>query len=55
LVVTGADVLVGILDTLLKRGHVAPVLPMLSPEVVGVSTGENEGRNDATRNEVSVF
>ena len=45
--VAGADVLVGVLDTLLEGGHVRPVLPMLVPEVVGVEAGEEEGRGDA--------
>lgn len=44
--VAGADVLVGVLGTLLKRGHVRPVLPMLVPEVVGVHSRENESRGD---------
>ncbi len=42
-----ADVLVGILDTLLEGRHVRPVLPMLVPEVVGVEAGEEEGGGDA--------
>ncbi len=44
--VAGADVLVGVLDALLKRGHVRPVLPMLVPEVVGVQAGEDESGGD---------
>ena len=46
--VAGADVLVGVLDALLERGHVRPVLPMLVPEVVGVQAGEEEGGRDGT-------
>lgn len=46
LVVLGADVLEGVLDALLEGRHVRPVLPMLSPEVVGVQAGEEEGRGD---------
>jgi len=45
--VAGADVLEGVLDALLQRGHVRPVLPMLSPEVVSVEAGEEEGRDAA--------
>ena len=46
-VVAGADVLVGVLGTLLEGGHVRPVLPMLVPEVVGVEAGEDKGGGDA--------
>lgn len=46
-VVLGADVLVGILDALLQRGHVRPVLPMLVPEAVGVDSGEQEAGEDS--------
>lgn len=45
-VVLGADVLVGVLDALLQRGHVRPVLPVLGPEVVGVGAGEDQDGND---------
>jgi hypothetical protein len=49
LVVLGADVLVGVLNTLLQRRHVAPVLPMLIPEPVGIGTCEDEaGSNTAS-------
>jgi hypothetical protein len=41
-VVLGADVLVGVLNALLQRRHVVPVLPMLVPEVIGVDGGENQ-------------
>lgn len=40
------DVLVGVLGTLLERGHVRPVFPVLSPKVVGVDTSGNQDRND---------
>jgi hypothetical protein len=46
--VPGADVLVGILDALLQRGEVRPVLPVLVPEVVGVQAGEEEGGRNGT-------
>lgn len=36
--VLGADVLVRVLDTLLQRRHVAPVIPMLVPQNVRVDT-----------------
>lgn len=45
--VAGANVLVGVLSALLKRGHVRPVLPMLVPEGVGVEAGQEEGGGDA--------
>jgi hypothetical protein len=45
--VAGADVLEGVLDALLERGHVRPMLPMLVPEVVGVGAGEDEAGGDA--------
>ena len=34
-----ADVLVGVLDTLLQGREVGPVLPVLVPQVVGVDAG----------------
>jgi len=43
--VLGAHVLVGVLDALLKRGHVAPVLPVLLPEDVGVDATTDQGGN----------
>lgn len=43
-----ADVLVRVLGTLLKRGHVFPVFPVLVPEVVGVETTTNQARNHGT-------
>ena len=46
-VVLGTDVLVGVLGTLLQRGHVAPVLPVLGPQVVGVQATTNEAGNDS--------
>lgn len=42
------DVLVGVLGTLLERGHVLPVLPVLVPEVVGVDAAADQARNDGT-------
>lgn len=44
--VLGPDVLVGILDALLEGREVAPVLPMLVPEVIGVQAGEEDARRD---------
>lgn len=49
LVVLGPDVLVRVLGALLQRRHVAPVLPVLAPEVVSVSTGEGHDRGDAAK------
>jgi hypothetical protein len=46
--VLGPDVLVGVLDALLERGHVAPVLPVLVPEVVGVVAREDDAGGDTT-------
>ena len=43
--VLGADVLVGVLDALLQRGHVRPVLPVLVPQVVRIDTGTNQARD----------
>ena len=49
LVVLGADVLVRVLNTLLQRRQVAPVLPMLIPEPVGIGASEDEaGSNTAS-------
>lgn len=47
-VVLHADVLVGVLGTLLERGHVLPVLPVLLPEVVGVDATANQAGDDGT-------
>lgn len=44
-VVLRPDVLVRILDALLKRGLVGPMLPMLIPQPPGIDTTENERRN----------
>ena len=52
-VVLGADVLVRVLDALLQRGLVAPVLPMLGPQVVGVGGGEEDAGEDTTTSPVS--
>lgn len=46
--VAGADVLVRVFDTLLKRGHVAPVFPMLVPQHVGVGRREAESGDAGT-------
>lgn len=43
LVVLGADVLVRVLGALLQRRHVAPVVPVLIPQVVGVGARSHEG------------
>jgi hypothetical protein len=43
--VLGADVLEGVLDALLERGHVRDVLPVLGPQTPGVDAGDAEGRN----------
>lgn len=45
--VLGADVLVGVLGALLEWGHVAPVLPVLLPQVVGIETAGNHDGNDS--------
>lgn len=50
LVVLGADVLVSILGALLQSRHVAPVLPVIVPQVVGVGAGGNDARGDTTVN-----
>jgi hypothetical protein len=42
-VVLGPDVLEGVLGLVLKSGAVSDVLPVLSPEPVGVDTGEDDG------------
>jgi hypothetical protein len=44
--VLGADVLVGVFDTLLERGHMRPVLPMLVPQVVSVEATTDQDGND---------
>lgn len=44
--VLGPDVLVGVLDALLQRGHVLPVLPMLVPQVICVDAAEDQAGND---------
>ncbi len=48
--VLGADVLVGVLSALLKWLHVGPVLPMLVPEDVGVSSGDDQAWGDGAAN-----
>lgn len=47
--VLAADVLVGVLSTLLQRGHVVPVLPVLVPQVVGVQATTDEAGNDSAK------
>lgn len=42
---TYPDVLVRVLDTLLQRRQVRPMLPMLVPENVCVDAGANKGGN----------
>lgn len=44
--VLSSDVLVGVLDALLQRRHVRPVLPVLLPEDPGVDTGCCQGYRD---------
>lgn len=45
--VLGANVLVGVLGALLQRRHVAPVLPVLVPEPVGVPASKAKGGDAA--------
>lgn len=45
-IVAGADVLIGVLNTLLERRQVRPVLPVLVPEVVCIKAGKEKGRGD---------
>lgn len=52
-VVLAADVLVGVLGTLLERGHVLPVLPVLVPQVVGVQATANEAGDDSAAKDTS--
>lgn len=44
--VLGAEVLVGVLGALLKRGRVGLVLPVLAPQPVGVGARDGESGND---------
>lgn len=46
--VLAANVLVRVLDALLKWRHVVPVLPVLSPQIVGIDASEDEARDDST-------
>ncbi len=46
-VVLDAHILVGVLDALLQRRQVAPVLPVLVPEVVRIDASRHEGRDNA--------
>lgn len=51
--VLGADVLEGVLDALLERGHVRDVLPVLGPQTPGVDAGDAEGGDhNAVRGQV---
>jgi len=50
--VLGADVLVGVLDALLKGRHVRPMLPMLVPQDVGVYGRADEEDGKAARRRV---
>jgi hypothetical protein len=52
-VVLVANVLVWILDTLLKRRQVAPVLPMFVPQIPGIVSSKAESRNASTTELVS--
>lgn len=45
-VILHPDILVGVLSALFKRGHMLPMLPVLSPEVVGVDATANNGGDD---------
>lgn len=47
-VVLDTDVLIRVFHTLLERGHVLPVLPVLFPEVVGVDASENQAGHNST-------
>lgn len=47
-VILGSDVLIRVLGALLKRGLVLPVLPMFTPEVVGIDGCDDEGRGNDT-------
>lgn len=44
--VLGAEVLVRVLGTLLKRGHVRNVLPVLVPQPIRVGASDGESGND---------
>lgn len=46
--VLGPDVLVRVLDSLLQRRHVGPVLPVLVPQVVAVGGSDGKGGDAAT-------
>lgn len=52
--VLDTNVLVGVFDTLLERGKVVPVLPVLSPEVVSIDTSKDQSGNDSAAELVSV-
>lgn len=42
-----ANVLVWVFDTFLQRRHVAPVLPVLDPEIVCVDSTKDQTWNDS--------
>src|SRR2546421_3044669 len=42
--VPGPDVLVGIFDSLFQRRHVAPVLPMLVPQILRIDRAQDQTR-----------
>lgn len=51
--VLDTDILVGVFRTLLKRRHVAPMLPVLVPLGVNEVAATDQGRDDSTRKSVS--
>jgi len=42
--VPGPDVLVGVFDSLFQRRHVAPVLPMLVPQILRIDRAQDQTR-----------
>ena len=53
LIILGPYVLVGVLDTLLERREMRPMVPMLVPQVVGVGGSNHKGGNRDTVSVVS--
>jgi hypothetical protein len=53
--VLGANVLVGILGALWQRRKMAPVLPVLTPQPVGVGSSDSKGRDDGAFDFVSLL
>lgn len=51
--VLNTDVLIGVLGTLLERGHMLPVLPVLVPKVVSIDTAENQAGDDSIDGELA--